>query len=61
MTGAGLASLAAALQAGGGMEPLPAEPPIGGPFWTLVVPGVLFLGALLGTWMLYRAFAGDGE
>ena len=25
------------------LEPLPAEPPIGGPFWTIAVPALLFL------------------
>lgn len=42
------------------MTPLPAEPPIGGPFWELVVPALLFLIATGATVMLYRHFAGRG-
>jgi hypothetical protein len=37
--------------------PLPAKPPIGGPFWTVVVPAALLLVAIWGTWLLYRHFA----
>jgi hypothetical protein len=37
--------------------PLPAEPPIGGPIWTIVIPAVLFLGSLLGTYLLYQKFS----
>ena len=40
-----------------GMAPLPAEPPIGGPLWTLVIPALLLLGSFLGTYLLYRRFA----
>jgi len=40
-----------------GMAPLPADPPIGGLVWTVVVPGVLFLGSFLGTYLLYRRFS----
>ena len=40
-------------------RPLPAEPPIGGVFWTWVVPILLFASAFLATWMLYRHFAKD--
>ena len=32
-----------ALQASPGMAPLPAEPPIGGAIWTVVVPALLLL------------------
>jgi hypothetical protein len=39
--------------------PLPADPPIGGPFWIWVVPVLLFLTAFVATWMLYRHFAKD--
>ena len=39
-------------------ESLPAEPPIGGPFWTVVVPAILFSIAFVATWLLYRHFAG---
>ncbi len=46
------------LQTGGGsLPPLPAEPPIRGPFWTLVVPALLLIGSSLATWGLYRKFA----
>jgi hypothetical protein len=37
--------------------PLPAEPPIGGPGWTVVVPAILFLVTAAGTWALWRHFA----
>lgn len=39
--------------------PLPAEPPIGGPFWSVVVPALLLLVATGATVLLYRHFAGD--
>ena len=41
--------------------PLPAEPPIGGPFWTVVVPAALLLLSTLATWLLYRHFARQGD
>ena len=41
--------------------PLPAEPPIGGPFWSIVVPALLFAGAFLATYRLYRRFADQSE
>ena len=37
--------------------PIPAESPISGPFWTWVVPFLLFGIALLATYLLYRRFA----
>jgi hypothetical protein len=37
--------------------PLPAGPPIGGPIWTIVAPGVLLIVSIWGTWLLYRHFA----
>jgi uncharacterized protein YneF (UPF0154 family) len=43
------------------MEPLPAAPPIGGILWTVVIPAALLLGAFLGTWLLYRRFAREGD
>jgi hypothetical protein len=43
------------------MEPLPAVPPIGGMIWTVVIPAILFLGAFLGTFLLYRRFARGEE
>ncbi len=39
---------------------IPAVPPLDGPFWTLVVPVLLFLVALGATVALYRHFAGNG-
>jgi len=39
------------------MAPLPAEPPIGGMVWTVVIPAVLLLGSFLGTYLLYRRFS----
>ena len=41
------------------VAPIPAEPPIGGVLWTLVVPTLLFLIAFGATWMLYRRFSRD--
>jgi hypothetical protein len=52
-------AVGAALQTTPGMAPLPADPPIGGPIWTVVIPAVLFCGSLLGTYLLYRRFAGE--
>lgn len=43
-----------------GRIPLPADPPIGGPLWTVAVPILLFLVALAATILLYRRFSGDG-
>ena len=54
-----VAVVGAALQVTPGMAPLPADPPIGGPIWTVVIPAVLFCGSLLGTYLLYRRFAGE--
>jgi hypothetical protein len=42
------------------LQPLPAEAPIGGPFWTHVVPVLLFVVALAATLMLYRHFSRQG-
>ena len=41
------------------LQPIPAEAPIGGPFWTVVVPAALFAVAFLATWLLYRRFSRD--
>jgi len=41
--------------------PLPAEPPLGGPGWTVVVPAILFLVTAAGTWALWRRFADQGD
>jgi TRAP-type C4-dicarboxylate transport system permease large subunit len=39
------------------MPPIPAETPISGPFWTLIVPALLFAIAFIATWLLYRRFS----
>jgi len=49
--------LEAGFQATPGMAPLPAEPPIGGAIWTVVVPALLLFGSCLGTYLLYKRFA----
>lgn len=41
--------------------PLPAEPPIGGPGWTVVVPALLFLVTAGSTWALWRRFADQDD
>ena len=43
------------------MTPIPADPPIGGPLWSLVIPALLFGLAFAATFLLYRHFAGRGE
>jgi hypothetical protein len=43
------------------LRPLPAEAPIDGPFWTHVVPVLLFGVALAATLMLYRHFSGRDD
>lgn len=45
------------LQATPGTAPLPAQPPIGGLVWTVVIPTVLLGGSFLATYLLYRRFA----
>ena len=45
------------IQEGAGPAPLPAEPPIGGPIWTIIIPAVLFLGSFMGTYLLYQKFS----
>ena len=57
MTAATYAILTALIQSGD-VAPLPAESPIGGPFWSYVVPALLLAVATLSTVMLYRHFAG---
>jgi len=39
------------------LDPIPARPPIEGPFWTVVVPSALLVVATLATWLLYRRFS----
>jgi hypothetical protein len=52
----------AALQHGPeGTGPLPVDPPIGGPVWTVLIPAVLFIGSFLGTYLLYRRFSREGR
>ena len=43
------------------LQPLPAESPISGAFWTLIVPGLLFAVAFLATFLLYRRFAREED
>lgn len=43
------------------IAPLPAQPPIEGPLWTVVIPAILLLGSFLGTYMLYKRFAQEEE
>ncbi|MGD2154021.1 MAG: hypothetical protein PVG79_12195 [Gemmatimonadales bacterium] len=57
MTSTTLADFAACVQSGA-VAPLPAEAPIGGPLWSVVVPALLLTVAAFGTFMLYRHFAG---
>jgi len=42
-------------------EALPATSPLGGIFWSWVVPAVLFGIAFVATWLLYRHFARRGQ
>jgi hypothetical protein len=51
------AGISALLQSAEGMAPLPAEPPIGGVAWTVVIPAILLVGSFLATFLLYRRFA----
>lgn len=41
------------------MTPIPAEPPIGGVIWSVVVPAALLVFATWATWALYKRFSGD--
>ena len=54
----GLAMIFASVQQAGGLAPLPAEPPIGGAVWTVIVPAILLIGSSVGTYLLYKRFAG---
>lgn len=40
---------------------LPVDPPIDGPFWTIVVPAILFLISASATLLLYRHFLRAGQ
>jgi len=50
-------AVGAAFQTTPGMAPLPADPPIGGPIWIVVIPALLFLGSSMGTYLLYKRFS----
>lgn len=53
------AAAAAAVHGQEALQPLPADPPIGGPFWSVVVPALLLGVATTATWLLYRRFSGE--
>ena len=57
MSGATVAGLALRVLQDSARARLPAEPPIGGPGWTVLVPAILFLVTAAGTWALWRHFA----
>lgn len=57
MSGAGVSAALALAAQEAARAPLPAEPPIGGPGWTVWVPALLFLVTAAGTWALWRHFA----
>ena len=40
------------------MTPIPAEPPIGGVLWSLIVPLLVWLVTFGATFLLYRHFSG---
>ncbi len=42
------------------MTPLPVGSPLGGWFWTWLVPPALFTLTAVATWLLYRHFASRG-
>lgn len=52
-------SAAAAAQEAGPMARLPADPPIGGLIWTVIIPAALLVGSFLATYLLYRRFSKD--
>lgn len=39
------------------LDPIPASPPISGPFWTIVLPALLLAFSFFATYLLYRRFA----
>jgi hypothetical protein len=41
------------------MAPLPADPPIGGLVWTVLIPAILLVGSFLATYLLYRRFSNE--
>ena len=54
-----LRCLGSALQDAEAMAPLPADPPIGGPVWAVLIPAILLVGSFVATYLLYRRFAGE--
>ena len=49
------------IQATDGIQPLPADPPIGGAVWTVVIPAILFVGSFMGTYLLYKRFSREED
>ena len=43
----------------GVVDRIPADPPIGGPVWSILVPALLFGVASTATWLLYRRFSDE--
>jgi hypothetical protein len=41
------------------VTPIPAEPPIAGVLWSVVIPALLLTTTVLATYLLYRHFAGQ--
>lgn len=54
---AGVSVIPSGFQDVASMAPLPADPPIAGPVWTILIPAVLFGGSFLGTYFLYKRFS----
>lgn len=42
------------------IERIPAEPPIGGPLWSVAIPAILVGFTFVATWLLYRHFTRKG-
>ena len=61
MSGVALAVAVVLASQDSARAPLPAEPPLGGPGWTVVVPAILFLVTAAGTWALWRRFADQDD
>ena len=54
------AAVVLAVQDASTRAPLPVGPPISGPLWTIVIPAILLLVSVAGTWMLWDHFANKG-
>ena len=39
------------------IDRIPAQPPIGGPFWTIVLPALLLALSVAASWWLYQRFS----